>query len=83
MFHKKYIVLNVRGGNYSDQSMVPYKIAVNYINKVIGENYGMQKVSEVIIEGHEADRANRETIIAKGLENVKRTVEQIADVAVC
>ena len=33
------------------------EMAVNYINNVIGGVYGMEKIDEVIIEGHAADSA--------------------------
>ena len=82
MTDKKYIVLNARGSNYSNPAMNGMEMAVNYINNVIGSVYGMQKVEEVIIEGHAADRANAESIIAAGLEKVKAAAQKLATVTV-
>ena len=70
MTDKKYIVLNARGGNYSNPTMAPMEMAVNYINNVIGGVYGMEKVGEVIIEGHAAAADKAPEIIAEGLEKV-------------
>ena len=80
MTDKKYIVLNARGGNYSNPVMNPMEMAVNYINNVVGGVFGMQKLEEVIIEGHAADQANAESIIAAGLEKVKATAQKLATV---
>ena len=80
MTDKKYIVLNARGGFYSSPEMAPFEMAVNYINNVVGNIFGMEKLAEVVIEGHNADRANAETIIAEGLENVKAAAQKLATV---
>lgn len=80
MTDKKYIVLNARGGNYSNPAMASMEMAVTYINNVIGGVYGMQKLDEVIIEGHNANQAEAENIIATGLENVKAVAQKLAKV---
>lgn len=80
MTDKKFIVLNARGSNYSNPAMSSMEMAVNYINNVIGGVYGMEKIGEVIIEGHAADSANAPTIIATGLENVKAVAQKLATV---
>ena len=80
MNDKKYIVLNARGSNYSNPAMNAMEMAVNYINNVVGGVYGMQKLEEVIIEGHAADRANAESIIATGLEKVQAVAQKLATV---
>lgn len=77
---KKYIVLNARGGNYSDPAMASMEMAVNYINNVVGGVYGMEKFDEVIIEGHAADQANAANIIAEGLEKVKASAQKLQTV---
>jgi len=74
---KKYIVLNARGGDYSSPAMASMEMAVNYINNVVGGVYGMEKIGEVIIEGHAADRENAENIIAEGLEKVKAAAQKL------
>jgi len=70
MTDKKYIVLNARGGNYSNPAMASMEMAVNYINNVIGGVYGMEKIGEVIIEGHAAAGDKAHEIIAEGLQKV-------------
>ncbi|MEK4701452.1 FMN-dependent NADH-azoreductase [Solibacillus sp. FSL R7-0668] len=80
MTDKKYILLNARGGYYSTPEMAPMEMSVNYMNSVIGGVYGMEKVEEVIIEGHNANPAEAENIIAAGLENVKAAAQKLAKV---
>ena len=80
MTDKKYIVLNARGGNYSNPAMASMEMAVNYINNVIGGVYGMEKIGEVVIERHAGDSDNAPTIIATGLENVKAVAQKLATV---
>ena len=80
MTDKKYIVLNARGGNYSNPTMNAMEMAVNYINNVIGGVYGMEKIGEVIIEGHAADQENAAKIIEEGLQKVQAVVQTIVSV---
>ncbi|WP_431028250.1 FMN-dependent NADH-azoreductase [Lysinibacillus sp. LZ02] len=80
MTDKKYIVLAARGGVYSTPETAPMEMAVNYINNAIGGVFGMQKVDEVIIEGHNANPAEAENIIAAGLENVKAAAQKLVTV---
>lgn len=77
MTDKKYIVLNARGGNFSTPEMASMEMAVNYINNVIGGIFGMQKIGEAIIEGHNANPAKAEEIIAAGMEEVKALVRNL------
>ena len=80
MTDKKYIVLSARGGILLIlQKLVPMEMATNYINNVIGGVYGMQKIEEVIIEGHAAEPANAEAIIAAGLEKVTSCCSKISN----
>lgn len=78
---KKYIVLSARGGIYSTSETAPMEMAATYINNVIGGVYGMQKIEEVIIEGHNANPAEAEAIIATGLEKVQAAAQKLAAVA--
>ena len=80
MTDKKYIVLNARGGIYSSPEAAPSEMSVNYINAVIGGVYGMEKIDEVIIEGHASNQAAAEQIIADGLEKVKAAAKNLAKV---
>ena len=77
MTDKKYIVLNARGGNYSNPAMASMEMAVNYINNVIGGVYGMEKIGQVIIEGHAAAGDKAPEIIAEGLEKVAELAKTI------
>lgn len=80
MTDKKYIVLSARGGIYSTPETAPMEMCVNYINTVIGGVYGMQKIDEVIIEGHNAAPDKAQEIIAAGLENVKKAAKSLQTV---
>lgn len=77
MTDKKYIVLSARGGIYSTPETAPMEMSVNYINTVIGGVYGMQKIDEVVIEGHNAAPDQAQEIIAAGLENVKKAAQSL------
>ena len=80
MTDKKCIVLNARGGNYSSPEMNAMEMAVNYINNVVGGVYGMEKIEEVIIEGHASSQNDAAQIIADGLEKVKAAAQKLATV---
>lgn len=80
MTDKKYIVLNARGGLYSTPEAAPMEMSANYINAVAGGVYGMEKIGEVIIEGHASNPAEAENIIAAGLEEVKAAAQKFAAV---
>lgn len=80
MTDKKFIVLNARGGYYSSPEAQPMEMSVNYIKNVFGGVYGMALIDEVIIEGHNAEPAKAETIIAEGLEKVKAAAQKLATV---
>lgn len=79
---KKAIFLNARGGIYSSPEAAPMEMAVNYMRNVIGGVYGMEIIDEVVIEGHNANPAQAEAIIAEGLEKVKAAAEKLSLVAV-
>ena len=82
MTDKKYVVLNARGGFYSEGPAAASEMAVNYINKVVGGVYGMQQVGEVIIEGHAASGDKAGEIIEAGMEKVKLAAQALANVTV-
>ena len=65
---------------YNTPEANPMEMATNYINNVIGGVYGMQKIEEVIIEGHAVEPANAEAIIAAGLEKVVAAAQKLATV---
>lgn len=80
MTDKKYIVLSARGGIYSTPEMAPLEMAATYINSVAGGVFGMEKIDEVIIEGHAAQQDKAEEIIAAGLEKVKAVANKLQTV---
>ncbi|MGE7022680.1 FMN-dependent NADH-azoreductase [Solibacillus cecembensis] len=80
MTDKKYIVLSARGGIYSTPETAPMEMAATYINTVIAGVYGMTKVGEVIIEGHNANPAEAANIIEAGLAQVKEVAQTLATV---
>lgn len=83
MTDKKYMILNARGGNYSNPAMASMEMAVNYMDNVIGNVYGMEKIGEVIIEGHAAvAKEEGSKIIADGLEKVKEAARSLQAVLV-
>ena len=80
MGDKKAVILCARGGVYSTPEMQPLEMAANYVRHAIGM-FGMQLEDEVIIEGHNANPADAEKIIAAGLEKVKASVYKLKELA--
>lgn len=80
MTDKKFITLSARGGIYSTPETAPMEMAATYINTVMSGVYGMQKVGEVIIEGHNANQAEAANIIEAGLAQVKEVAQKLATV---
>ncbi|MEK4230996.1 FMN-dependent NADH-azoreductase [Solibacillus sp. FSL H8-0538] len=79
---KKTILLSARGGIYSTPESAPMEMAHTYIKNVACGVFGMQLLEEVIIEGHNANPAEAQNIIAAGLENVKAAAQKLATVTV-
>ncbi|WP_043930347.1 FMN-dependent NADH-azoreductase [Bacillus sp. EB01] len=82
MTDKKAIILNARGGIYSEGPAAAMEMAANYIKNVAGGVFGMKIIDEVVIEGHAAAPDQAENIIAEGLEKVKEAAKKISAVAV-
>ena len=80
MGDKKAVILCARGGIYSTPEMQPLEMAANYVRHAIGM-FGMQVEDEVIIEGHNANPADAEKIIAAGLDKVKASVHKLKQLA--
>ncbi|ELK46732.1 FMN-dependent NADH-azoreductase [Halobacillus sp. ACCC02827] len=78
MTDKQAILLNARGGNYSDPSMAPMEMSLNYMRNVLGGLFGMKITEEVIIEGHNANPDQAETIVNEGLEKVAQAAKNVA-----
>ena len=80
MTDKKAVILSARGGVYSTPEAAPMEMAANYIKNVVGGVFGMEIVEEVIIEGHNANPAQAETIIAEGLGKVADAAKALSAV---
>lgn len=80
--HKKAILLNARGGNYSSPEAAPMEMSMNYMRNVVGGVFGMDIVDEVVIEGHASDPASAQDIIEAGLVKVKAAAEKLSLVTV-
>ncbi|MTD29875.1 FMN-dependent NADH-azoreductase [Planomicrobium sp. YIM 101495] len=78
MTDKKAVLLNSRGGIYSTPEMAGMDMSINYMRNVLGGVFGMEIISEVIIEGHNAMPAKAQEIIAEGLERVERVADTLA-----
>src|SRR5690625_4355022 len=70
MTDKKVIILNARGGIYSTPERAPIEMAVTYMKNIFNGMFGMEIMTEVIIEGHNAMRDQSEEIIEAGLKKV-------------
>lgn len=80
MGDKKAVILCARGGVYSTLEAAPLEMAANYVRHVTNM-FGMKLEDEIIIEGHNADPAKAEEIIAEGLEKVKASVHKLTQSA--
>lgn len=80
MTDKKAVILSARGGIYSTPEAAPMEMAATYMKNVFGGVFGMQIVNEVIIEGHNANPAQAEAIIAEGLEKVAEVAKSFSAV---
>lgn len=78
MTDKKAVILNARGGLYSQPEMAPMEMSVNYIKNVVGGVFGMDIIDEVVIEGHNAMPDKAADIIAEGLDKVKAVAKELS-----
>ncbi|WEK54077.1 MAG: FMN-dependent NADH-azoreductase [Candidatus Cohnella colombiensis] len=78
MTDKKAIILNARGGIYSNPEAAPMEMSVNYIKNVAGGVFGMQIIDEVIIEGHNAMADKAATIVSEGMDKVKAVATKLS-----
>jgi FMN-dependent NADH-azoreductase len=72
---KKVVLLNARGGVYSEGPAQSVEMAVNYVTNILSF-WGITDITTVVIEGHNQfpDRAN--DIIAEGLSEAKHVAHQ-------
>lgn len=78
---KKAIFLTARGGVYSAPEAAPMEMALNYMRNVVGGVFGCEVIDEVVIEGHNANPAQAQEIIAAGIEQVKAVAEKLSQKA--
>ncbi|MCE3201361.1 FMN-dependent NADH-azoreductase [Paenibacillus sonchi] len=67
---KKAMILNARGGVYSEGPAASAEMAVNYVAGMLNF-WGFKETTQVIIEGHNQNPQQSAEIIAKGLELAK------------
>jgi len=68
---KKVVLLNARGGNYSEGPMAASEMAVNFVIRNLRQ-WGVQDIETLIIEGHNQFPQEAEAIVQSGLELVKK-----------
>jgi len=64
---KKVMLLNARGGVYSEGPSAAVEMAVKYVSSIL-QFFGITKVNSVIIEGHNQFPDRAQQIIKSGLE---------------
>src|SRR5690606_2865229 len=78
---KKVIILNARGGIYSNAEMAPSEMSVNYI-RMIMNFFGIEDIEEVIIEGHNMYPDRAQEIIEDGMKRVEEVAQSFDKVRV-
>jgi len=63
---KKVVLLNARGGIYSEGPMAGHEMAVNYVKNMLGF-WGITNVETVVVEGHNQFQDRAEQIVADGV----------------
>ncbi|GAB2699885.1 FMN-dependent NADH-azoreductase [Paenibacillus thermoaerophilus] len=64
---KKAVLLNARGGVYSEGPAAAAEMAVNFVRRNL-QQFGVEVVDEVIVEGHNQYPDRREAIVQEGLK---------------
>ncbi|WP_100372861.1 FMN-dependent NADH-azoreductase [Bacillus sp. FJAT-45037] len=67
---KKVVLLNARGGVYSEGPAQSVEMAVNFVTNMLSF-WGVEDISSVIIEGHNQFPDQAEKLIADGLESAQ------------
>ncbi|MCA1011655.1 FMN-dependent NADH-azoreductase [Halobacillus halophilus] len=78
MTDKRVILMNARGGNYSDPSMAPMEMSLSYMRNIFGGLFGMNVKNEVVIEGHNANPDQAEELVQEGLEKVAQIASDLS-----
>ncbi|RNA67094.1 FMN-dependent NADH-azoreductase [Alteribacter keqinensis] len=72
---KKAVILNARGGVYSEGPAQSVEMAVNYVQNMLGF-WGIQDISTVVVEGHNQYPDKAHEIIRDGLERAEELSHQ-------
>jgi FMN-dependent NADH-azoreductase len=71
MSNKKVMLLNARGGVYSEGAAASMEMAVNYVETIM-QFFGIENRSSVIIEGHNQFPDKAKEIIEEGLQKTEQ-----------
>ncbi len=71
---KKVVLLNARGGVYSEGPAQSAEMAVNYVTNMLNF-WGVTDITTVVVEGHNQYPHKAEEIIADGLERTEQTAQ--------
>ncbi|TFD96299.1 FMN-dependent NADH-azoreductase [Jeotgalibacillus sp. R-1-5s-1] len=80
MGDKRAILLNARGGDYSAPAMQGAEMSLNFIKNALGF-FGIQKQTDVVIEGHNQYVDRTEEIKEEGFKRVVETAKDLVAVA--
>ncbi|MCA1041347.1 FMN-dependent NADH-azoreductase [Bacillus infantis] len=73
---KKVVLLNARGGIYSEGPAASAEMAVNYVSTILNF-WGVQDVESIIVEGHNQFPDRAQEIINEGLEKAKAAAKAL------
>lgn len=71
---KKVMLLNARGGVYSEGPAAAVETAVKYVSSVL-QFFGVTNVNSIIIEGHNQFPERAQEIIESGLEQAAQAAK--------
>ncbi|MBB6673076.1 FMN-dependent NADH-azoreductase [Cohnella nanjingensis] len=71
---KRVVLINARGGDYSEEPMASAEMAVNFVLSNL-RFYGIADITTVIVEGHHRYPDRSERIIADGIERAIEAAE--------
>ncbi|MDA1475063.1 FMN-dependent NADH-azoreductase [Bacillus changyiensis] len=71
MNDKKVVLLNARGGIYSEGPMAAMEMSLNYMKTVMGF-FGVENLHTIVIEGHNAAPDQAQKMIEDGLTEAKK-----------
>ncbi|MBC1335755.1 FMN-dependent NADH-azoreductase [Listeria booriae] len=64
---KEVVLLNARGGVYSDGPMASWEMSLNYVKNILA-HFGITNPQSIIVEGHNATPDQAQNLIAAGVE---------------